>query len=89
LSDIVCALRAERVALDGQELTRAIAAGVGQEEVASDLRKAREYGIGGVPLFIFDQRYTVEGAQPLEQFSRLIARLRAEDTRHLRAQMPL
>jgi predicted DsbA family dithiol-disulfide isomerase len=66
-----------------------LAAGVGKDEVASDLAKAREYGIGGVPLFIFDERYTVEGAQPLEHLSRLIDKLKAENTPHLRAQMPL
>ena len=89
LNDIVCALRAEQVALDGRELALAMAAGVGKQEVARDLLKARDYGIGGVPLFIFDQRDTVEGAQPTAQFLALIAKLRAEDTPHLRAQMPL
>jgi predicted DsbA family dithiol-disulfide isomerase len=89
LSEIVSALECQRVALDGGALTEAMLAGAGKEEVASDLREASEYGIGGVPLFIFDQRYAVEGAQPLDHFTRLIDKLRAEDTPHLRAQMPL
>jgi predicted DsbA family dithiol-disulfide isomerase len=89
LTDIVAMLRTARVALDLDELTAAMASGAGKAEVASDLAKAREYGIGGVPLFIFDERYTVEGAQPLEHFCRLIDRLKAENTPHLRAQMLL
>jgi predicted DsbA family dithiol-disulfide isomerase len=89
LSEVVSALELARVALDSVELTEAMLAGIGKEEVATDLRLASEYGIGGVPLFIFDQRYTVEGAQPLEHFARLIDKLVAEDTPHLRAQMPL
>jgi predicted DsbA family dithiol-disulfide isomerase len=89
LSDLREALRAARVNLDSSELAEAMAVGIGKEEVASDLHTAREYGIGGVPLFIFDQRYTVEGAQPLEHFTRLIAKIRAEDGPHLRAQMPV
>ena len=89
LSELVATLKREHVALDSGELTKAMDAGVGKEEVASDLRLANEYGIGGVPLFIFDQRYTIEGAQPLEHFTRLIDKLRAEDTPHLRFQMPL
>ena len=89
LTEIVSALRRECVALDEGELTEAMRSGVGKQEVRRDLHDAREYGIGGVPLFIFEQRYTVEGAQPLEHFTRLIAKLRAEDTPHLRVQMPL
>jgi predicted DsbA family dithiol-disulfide isomerase len=89
LSDLREALTSARVSLDSSELAEAMAAGIGKEEVARDLHTAREYGIGGVPLFIFDQRYTVEGAQPLEHFTRLIARLRAEDGPHSRAQMPV
>ncbi|HEX3852751.1 MAG TPA: DsbA family protein, partial [Polyangiaceae bacterium] len=88
LSGLVSTLKRERVALDSRELSEAMLSGVGKQEVASDLNEAREYGIGGVPLFIFDQRYTVEGAQPLEHFIRLIGKLVAEDTPHLRAQMP-
>jgi predicted DsbA family dithiol-disulfide isomerase len=49
---------------------------------------ASERGIGVVPLFIFDRRYTVEGAQPLEHFARLLDQLRAEDAPHWRAQPP-
>ncbi len=89
LSEIVSALARERVALSGPELVEAMAAGVGKHEVAQDLRLASEYGIGGVPLFIFDHRYTVEGAQPLEHFQRLIDKLLAEDAPHQRAQMAL
>ena len=86
LSELIALLERESVGLDSNELREAMAAGVGKDEVATDLALAREYGIGGVPLFIFDQRYTVEGAQPVEQFERLIDRLRAEDSPHLRAQ---
>ncbi len=88
LSEVVALLERERVALASAELIDAMLAGFGKEEVASDLGVAREYGIGGVPLFIFDQRYTVEGAQPVEHFERLIEKLRAEDAPHLRAHSP-
>ncbi|MEP7053402.1 MAG: DsbA family protein [Pseudomonadota bacterium] len=89
LTEIVSLLRREGVGVDGAALTAALAAGVGQAEVASDLRLASEHGIGGVPLFIFNQRYAVEGDQPLAYFARLLDQLRAEDAPHLRAQMPL
>jgi len=88
LSELVQLLERERIALDGKELTAALAAGFGKEQVASDLRLAREYGIGGVPLFIFDQRYSLEGAQPVEHFERLLQKLRSEDSPQLRAGLP-
>ncbi len=88
LSEIVDLLEHARVALDSSELVASLAGGFGKEQVASDLSLAREYGIGGVPLFIFDQRYSVEGAQPVEHFERLIHKLHAEDSPHLRSQPP-
>ncbi|MEI9952370.1 MAG: DsbA family oxidoreductase [Pseudomonadota bacterium] len=88
LTEIVHLLERAQVALDSTELVAALASGFGKEQVASDLSLAREYGIGGVPLFIFDQRYSVEGAQPVEHFERLIHKLRAEDSPHLRSQPP-
>ena len=86
LTELVRLLERARVAIDGRELVAALAAGFGKEQVASDLSLSREYGIGGVPLFIFDQRYSVEGAQPVEHFERLIRKLRAEDSPQLRSQ---
>lgn len=38
------------------------------EEVREEDRQARELGISGVPCFIFDRRYAVSGAQPVEVF---------------------
>jgi len=86
LSEIVRLLDRAEVAIDGAELLAALAAGFGRQQVANDLSLAREYGIGGVPLFIFDQRYSVEGAQPVKHFEQLIRKLLAEDSPHLRAQ---
>jgi predicted DsbA family dithiol-disulfide isomerase len=78
LSEIVGLLERERVDLDTGELCDRLASGDGKEAVIRDLGVASDYGIGGVPLFIFDQRYAIEGAQPIEHFARLIAKLRVE-----------
>ena len=88
LSAIVGVLERAQIPLDIGELESALAAGFGKEEVARDLTLAREYGIGGVPLFLFEQRYSLEGAQPVEHFERLIRKLQAEDSPHLRSQSP-
>jgi protein disulfide-isomerase len=42
------------------------------EAVEQDEQQAREYGINGVPFFIFDGRYAVSGAQPPEVFLRAL-----------------
>ena len=41
-----------------------LAGDAGRIEVLADLRWAQEAGIGGVPFFVFDERYAVSGAQP-------------------------
>ncbi|WP_077306523.1 DsbA family oxidoreductase [Terribacillus halophilus] len=38
------------------------------DEVRADERLAQQYGISGVPFFIFNDKYTISGAQPMETF---------------------
>jgi predicted DsbA family dithiol-disulfide isomerase len=89
LSEITTLLTRQKVELDTTELRDRIAAGEAKADVQTDLRLASEYGIGSAPLFIFDQRYAVEGAQPIEHFQRIIAKLRVEDSPHARAASPI
>lgn len=37
-------------------------------EVQSDIQDAQEIGVRGVPFFVFDRKYAVSGAQPIEAF---------------------
>lgn len=37
-------------------------------EVQSDIQEAQEIGVRGVPFFVFDRKYAVSGAQPIEAF---------------------
>lgn len=37
-------------------------------EVQSDVQEAQEIGVRGVPFFVFDRKYAVSGAQPIEAF---------------------
>ncbi|NUR90625.1 MAG: DsbA family oxidoreductase [Nonomuraea sp.] len=46
--------------------------GEGAEEVREQLDRARTLGISGVPLFLFEGKYAVSGAQPLEAFAAAI-----------------
>lgn len=41
-------------------------------EVQSDIKEAQEIGVQGVPFFVFDRKYAVSGAQPVEAFVQTI-----------------
>jgi predicted DsbA family dithiol-disulfide isomerase len=84
-------LRAEDVG-DHEVLTR-VATGAGLDEVRvkevltgdefagavqADIAQARAYGATGVPFFVVDQKYGVSGAQPVEVFTQVLERARAE-----------
>ena len=40
--------------------------------VKSDISEAQQIGVRGVPFFVFDRKYAVSGAQPIEQFEETI-----------------
>lgn len=46
------------------------------KEVKADIDEAREIGVQGVPFFVFDGKYAISGAQPLETFVKTINEVR-------------
>ncbi|GLW96720.1 DSBA oxidoreductase [Microtetraspora sp. NBRC 16547] len=52
--------------------------GEGADEVRAELARARDLGISGVPLFLFEGQFAVSGAQPVET---LVAALREVQAR--------
>ncbi|PBJ10078.1 DsbA family protein [Flavobacterium sp. ACN6] len=42
------------------------------KEVQSDIKEAGEIGVQGVPFFVFDRKYAVSGAQPVDAFVQTI-----------------
>jgi predicted DsbA family dithiol-disulfide isomerase len=50
------------------EVTRVLAGEAYRDAVEADLAQAREYGISGVPFFVFASRYGLSGAQPPAAF---------------------
>lgn len=65
--EVLADLAAE-VGLDREAALAALASGEFADAVEADLDQARQYGINGVPFFVFGGRYAVSGAQPLELF---------------------
>jgi predicted DsbA family dithiol-disulfide isomerase len=58
--------------LDADEVRSMLASGEGAEEVRSSQEEAGRLGISGVPFYVFDGRYAVSGAQPVEVFLRAL-----------------
>ena len=44
-------------------------------DVKGDIREAQEIGVQGVPFFVFDRKYAVSGAQPVEAFVNTIKKV--------------
>ncbi len=63
------ALEAE---LDADAVDDLLATDAYADNVRADIAEARAIGVQGVPFFVFDQRFAVSGAQPVEVFLRAL-----------------
>ncbi len=63
---------AAEVGLDRDAALAALASQEFADAVEADIRQARQYGIQGVPFFVFAGKYAVSGAQPVESFLRTL-----------------
>lgn len=71
-AESLAALGAE-AGLDAKEVRACVAQQALGPEVEEDLRMAREMGIRGVPFFLIDRTYAVNGAQPVDLWSKALA----------------
>jgi predicted DsbA family dithiol-disulfide isomerase len=69
---------AESVGLDGAEARSILQAGDYANEVRAEEEKYQAMGIHSVPSVIFNNRYLVTGAQPVEAFENAIQQILAE-----------
>lgn len=69
---------AAEVGLDRAEALEALSSGAHADEVQADIRQAAEYGISGVPFFVFDGKYGVSGAQASDTFTQVLRRVADE-----------
>ena len=60
------------VGLDAGEVRGYLAGAGGVDEVLASQEEAGRLGIAGVPFYVFDGRYALSGAQPVELFVRAI-----------------
>ncbi len=60
---------ADEVGLDRDKAREVVDSDAYGEEVDRDVQIAHQLGITGVPFFVFDGRYAISGAQPVEAFA--------------------
>jgi predicted DsbA family dithiol-disulfide isomerase len=75
----VLARIAGEVGMDPSIVAAALRAGKDEDRVRALVAGARQAGISGVPLFIFDQQHTAAGAQPSAALLEIMDRLSATD----------
>jgi predicted DsbA family dithiol-disulfide isomerase len=71
--DVLTAIAVE-VGLSEARVRQVLASRELTDAVDADIAQAVAYGAGGVPFFVFDQRYGVSGAQPAEVFGQVLQR---------------
>lgn len=76
----VLANLAADVGLDRDEALAVVESDTYLDEVDSDVALARQLGITGVPFFVFDGKYAVSGAQPVEVLSQALSTAWADRT---------
>jgi predicted DsbA family dithiol-disulfide isomerase len=59
---------AEAIGLDAEAAKQALATNAFADDVKQDIALARQFGISGVPFFVFDRKYAVSGAQETSVF---------------------
>jgi predicted DsbA family dithiol-disulfide isomerase len=69
---------AAEIGLDRAEAVRVLTANTYLADVKSDVARAQEYGIQGVPFFVFDEKYGVSGAQETAAFANVLEQVRGE-----------
>jgi predicted DsbA family dithiol-disulfide isomerase len=69
---------AAEIGLDRAEVVRVLTANTYLADVKADVAQAAEYGINGVPFFVFDEKYGVSGAQDSATFANVLEQVASE-----------
>lgn len=66
------------IGLDSNELTSILESDAFAYEMMQDVQEAQNIGVQGVPFFVFDRKYAVSGAQPVEVFLQTLEKVQSE-----------
>ncbi len=67
-----------KAGLTREEIQNLLDSDLYEKEVRSDELESRRYGVQGVPFFVIDDKYSLNGAQPQEFFVKALQRVVAE-----------
>jgi predicted DsbA family dithiol-disulfide isomerase len=56
------------IGIDESEVVQMLESNLYADEVKMDALEAGKFGARGVPFFVFDRKYAISGAQPIEVF---------------------
>lgn len=70
---------AKEAGLSEEDTVRVLDSKEYSENVDLDKKKARDLKVGGVPYFLFNDKYYVSGAQPKEVFHQVFSQLKKEE----------
>lgn len=68
----------EQVGLTEPAIVAAISTNQFGDRIHSDINESQQIGVKGVPFFVFDRKYALSGAQPIEQFVSCIQKVLSE-----------
>jgi predicted DsbA family dithiol-disulfide isomerase len=66
------------IGLDAHETIAMLESDAYHQEVRQDIQQARQFGINGVPFFVFNRKYALSGAQAPETFLQALQQITAE-----------
>ncbi|GAB3920147.1 DsbA family oxidoreductase [Mucilaginibacter myungsuensis] len=67
------------ISLKAEEIEGVLASDKYADEVKQDILEAGQIGVRGVPFFVFDRKYAVSGAQPMELFLQTLEKAKGEE----------
>ncbi|MFO0358686.1 MAG: DsbA family oxidoreductase [Sphingobacteriaceae bacterium] len=62
----------KEIGLNESEVKEVVNSTAYTNEVNSDIEEAHQIGVQGVPFFVFDRKYAISGAQPVEAFTKTL-----------------
>lgn len=69
---------AESVGLDGDAFRTALDDPRYAQQVDQDIMLAQQFGLSGVPALVFENKYLVSGAQPLDVLKQVVEKVESE-----------
>jgi predicted DsbA family dithiol-disulfide isomerase len=68
----------EGVGLQSDKISKVYNSADFTEDVIEDIQRAQQIGVRGVPFFVFNEKFALSGAQPLDTFKQAIQKIKEE-----------